>query len=199
MTLGETLGFAVPATVGTVVSVVEPAPWAFYAAMVGAGAVEGALLGLAQMLGFGPVRVVPRRLWVAATAVGAALAWSLGMLPSTLGGTGWDTAVGVALVVAGGLVLLASIPVLQWIVLWRAGRRAPWWVPVNMGAWAVGILWTFAPSPLVNEATAPAVLFGIFLIAGVLMAATVALLTGLVAERLARQAQAVPCGSAVEG
>jgi hypothetical protein len=55
-----------------------------------AGAVEGAVLGTAQadcLYGWGMLPV--RHRWIAATCVGAAVAWSLGMLPSTLGGLNW--------------------------------------------------------------------------------------------------------------
>ncbi|GAA1750886.1 hypothetical protein GCM10009767_07240 [Kocuria aegyptia] len=183
-TTGETLGFAVPAATGTVMAMVAAPPGVVYVAMIIAGAVEGALLGLGQWWGFGPTRPVPGRAWVGATAAGAALAWSIGMLPSTLGGLDPGSPRVIVAAALGGLVLLASIPVLQWLVLRRVLRPSWWWIPVNMGAWSVGLLWTLAPSPLVDERTPTAVLFGVYLLAGALMAATVAVLTGLAAGRI---------------
>lgn len=56
-----------------------------YPIMIVEGACEGALLGLAQSVAFGR-SFVPRSDWIRATAWGAAIAWSIGMLPSTLGG-----------------------------------------------------------------------------------------------------------------
>ena len=59
-------------------------------AMVLAGSVEGARLALPRLIASSDGRVLPvRRWWVAATSIGAAVAWSLGMLPSILGGLKW--------------------------------------------------------------------------------------------------------------
>jgi hypothetical protein len=76
-------------------------------------------------------------------------------------------------------VLLVSIPALQWLVLRRVIRQALWWIPVNAGAWAAGILWTLAPSPFIDEDTAFPVHLGSYFLAGMLMAATVAALKGV--------------------
>src|SRR4029453_8732489 len=113
----ETVGFAVPAAVGAGVTVAGWGSLPILIAMVLAGAVEGAVLGNAQsecLHGWG---VLPaRRRWIAATSVGAAVAWSLGMLPSTLGGLNWTVAT-VVLVGIGGLILLSSSPLAQLFVL----------------------------------------------------------------------------------
>ncbi|MDR6436744.1 hypothetical protein J2790_001865 [Paenarthrobacter nicotinovorans] len=85
VTAGEAIGFMVPAAIGGMMALAAAPAWAVYPVMIAAGACEGALLGLGQSIGFGPL-VVPRSLWVAATAAGAAVAWSIGMLPSTLSG-----------------------------------------------------------------------------------------------------------------
>jgi hypothetical protein len=85
VTLGEAVGFSVSAAVGVAVTAVSWVPLATFLAMVLAGSVEGAALGVAQADCLFRWEVVPvRRWWVAATSLGAAVAWSLGMLPSIL-------------------------------------------------------------------------------------------------------------------
>lgn len=183
VTVGEAAGFAIPAATGGLLALAGAPVRAVYPSMILAGACEGVLLGLGQSVGFGR-SVVPRSAWVLSTAVGAAIAWSIGMLPGTLGGVDFSNPFALPLVAVFGSILLLSIPTLQWLVLKRSGARAASWIPVNAGAWAVGILWTLAPSPFIDESTPAAVLFGVYLLAGLLMAATVAVLTGIAAHRV---------------
>src|SRR5215217_6275061 len=90
VTLAEAVGFTVPAAVGVAVTAASWEPVVSLLAMVLAGSVEGAALGAAQADCLYRWGVLPaRRRWVAATSVGAAVAWSIGMLPSTLGGLHW--------------------------------------------------------------------------------------------------------------
>ncbi len=187
VTAGEATGFMIPAAAGGILALAAAPAWLAYPVMIGAGACEGALLGLGQSVGFGP-SVVPRRLWVAATAAGAAVAWSIGMLPSTI--AGFDPANPWMLpgIVIGALLLLVSIPTLQWLVLRRVIPRALRWVPINAGAWAAGILWTLAPSPFIDERTPAPALFASYAVAGLLMALTVAAMTGPAARRIAKTA-----------
>jgi hypothetical protein len=126
-----------------------------------------------------------RRRWIIATGLGAAVAWSLGMLPSALGGLRW-TAGTVVAVGIGGLILLASLPLAQYLVLRDHVRRAVLWIPINMAAWLLGITWTLLPSPWIDQATPTAKLVVIYSIAGLCMAATVAVVTGIGILRLAR-------------
>jgi hypothetical protein len=79
--------------------------------------------------------------------------------------------------VAGGLVHLASLPTMQWLVLPSRLERAWSWIPTNMGVWAVGTLWTLAPSPFVDERTPIGTVTCIYVGAGLLIAMTVAVLT----------------------
>jgi hypothetical protein len=183
VTLAEAAGFAVPAMVGGILSLLAAPSGVVYPAMLVAGACEGVLLGLGQSIGFGPA--IPRAPWILATALGAAAAWSIGMLPSSLGGIDFASPWVIVLTVMLGSALLVSIPTLQWVVLRRRGVRSAFWIPVNAGAWAAGVLWTLAPSPFIDEATPAPALFGVYLLAGVLMAATVAVLTGPAAKRIA--------------
>ena len=177
VTLGEAVGFTVPAAVGVAVTG-SWGPLATLVAIVLAGSVEGAMLGAAQadcLYRWQVLRV--RRWWIAATSVGAAVAWSLGMLPSTLN-LRWTAATAVAAGV-GGLVLLTSLPLAQYFVLRNHVRRAVLWIPINIAAWLLGIAWTLAPSPVVDESTPTGALIMIYGIAGFCMAATVAVVTGV--------------------
>lgn len=184
VTIGEALGFAAPTAVGIALVQAGVAGPIIYAAAVVAGAIEGALLGLGQWIGFGAARPAPWPSWVAATAAGAAVAWSIGGLLLLLENTEWGSWLALGAAALGGTVLLAAIPTLQWVVLRTTVPRCAWWIPANMGAWAVALLWTFAPSPLVDESTPTGVLLTVYGTAGLLMALTVALLTGLAARRL---------------
>ena len=69
----------------------------------------------------------------------------------------------------------------------------PWrWVPLNVVAWGTGILWTIAPSPLVDETTSTGGLFLAYGVAGMLMAVTVAVVTGFGLRRMLRRAASSP-------
>jgi hypothetical protein len=73
-------------------------------------------------------------------------------------------------------------------VLRAAGVPRAWrWIPLNMAAWAVGLVFTFLPSPFIDELTPPAVLVAQYAVAGVLMALTVALVTGWGLRRMTRR------------
>jgi hypothetical protein len=153
VTLGEAVGFTVSAAVGLAVTGATWGPLPTLVAMVLAGSVEGALLGAAQADCLYRWRVLPvRRWWIVATSVGAVVAWSLGMLPSTLGGLNWTSSTAVVVGV-GGLILLTFLPLAQYFVLRDHVRRAALWIPINIAAWLVGIAWTLAPSPFVDQST----------------------------------------------
>jgi hypothetical protein len=177
---GEGIGFAIATTVAvlTIVGGIN-GPGRLTLVIIG-GAFEGVALALGQYLGMREGRPVIWR-WVGATALAAAIAWTLGMLPSTVG---IDLGSPVALigVGVGGIVLLASIPLAQWLVLDRP--RSFRWVPVNAGAWGVSILWTFAPSPLIDESSPVPMVAALYVVAGILMALTFACLTSGVARKL---------------
>lgn len=177
---GESVGFLAPTLAGGAAFAAGVSGWAFYLVMVAAGAVEGLVLGLTQSTALVRSTVpVSRVRWSALTGAAAAAAWSIGMLPSTLTAVDWTSAQAIMAVVVGAAVLLCVIPAAQWLELRRVTRRAGLWVPVNVVAWGAGLLWTFAPSPLVDESTGLAVLVSLFCVAGALMALTMAVLTGL--------------------
>jgi hypothetical protein len=74
---------------------------------------------------------------------------------------------------------LLSIPTAQYLLLRSVIHTARRWIWVNVLAWSLGICWTFAPSPLINASTPLLSLIGIYAMAGLLMATTVAVITGL--------------------
>lgn len=184
VTLAEAAGFTVPAAVGVAVTAAPSKPTTTLFAMVLAGSVEGAVLGSAQADCLYRWRVLPvRRWWIIATSLGAAFAWSLGMLPSTLGGVSWTARTAVAVGI-GGLMLLTSLPLAQYFVLRDHVERASLWIPINMVAWLLGIAWTLLPSPWVDQSTPTGTLILVYSVVGLCMAATVATVTGLGMIRL---------------
>lgn len=183
MVLAESLGFLIPVGGFALAATLGLEGWATWALLVLCGAGEGALLGLGQSVALqGSSAEVPIGRWVAVTAGAASVAWAIGMLPPTLADLGapldWGDPVTWVVVGLAGLVLLASIPLAQWPVLARSVRRAWRWVPLNMAAWLVGLVFTFLPSPFVDESTSGGVVFLLFALGGVLMALTVAIVTG---------------------
>lgn len=185
-TLGEFVGFAVPATVAVVVAGWSPV--AAVPALVAAGAMEGALLGWSQS------RVLCRRVpeirpaaWIAATAAAAAVAWSIGMVPSVTEGRwpAWPAPVLVAVAILLGLTLLGSIGTAQWWVLRRAVPGSWWWIPATAGGWGVGLaVFTGFTTALWQPGQGGVVIAVIGVTGGLLMAAAVAALTGLAFVRI---------------
>ncbi|TMS00334.1 nitroreductase/quinone reductase family protein [Nonomuraea basaltis] len=189
VTLGEMAGFTVPAVVGAVVSGPEwgmlgIGPLLQGAAIVMAGAVEGAILGLAQAYALrSALPAIATRDWVRATAVGAVMAWIVGAMPIVLGERvlRWPPAV-LALL---GLTLLVAMGLLQWRVLRRHVRRAFWWVIATAGSWLVALgAFALVTTPLWQEGQPGWLVVAIGLLGGAVMAATVAALTGAALVRL---------------
>jgi hypothetical protein len=181
MALGEGAGFAVAAATGVAVAINEPPPAQTLVVLLVAGAIEGAALGVGQVLALRalPLERALFRRWPVLTSLAAVVAWSIGLLPSTLPGLDWSNPL--IWVMAGGLglVLLTTIPAAQLILLRRA-VRCPWrWLPANVLGWLVGTGWTVAVSPLADLSTPLPQLIALYVVAGVLMALTVALATGL--------------------
>jgi hypothetical protein len=187
--VGELLGFVFPITAGILWA---DTPWAV-AAIMAAGAIEGAILGLAQ---WSVMRRDLARLsvgaWVAVTASAAALAYALGFLPSSYATTWtvWPVLVQIAVAIPLVAALLLSIGTAQWLVLRRLVGHAWWWIPATAVAWLAGLAAFFliAP-PLWHEGQPVAVAILIGVLAGAVMALVMALVTGATWVRLvARQA-----------
>jgi hypothetical protein len=190
VTLAETLGFAVPATVGATLSAAPDSVLA--AAMVAAGFVEGAALGAGEYLVLR--RALPglaARSFVTATALAAAFAYAVAMVPVLLAVDPSLMPWWAVILVFGGLgaLLLASIGTAQWLVLRRLAAQVIWWIPATAAAWAVGLLAFLAvATPLWQDGEAPLIVLAIGVLGGLAMAAVVAALTGWAAVRLVGRA-----------
>jgi hypothetical protein len=159
---GELLGLGTAALVGAALVLRLAGTPGWPAALATAGAMtlagtllEGVIVGTAQWLVLR--RPLPRlrwRDWALATAAGACIAWTLGMVPSTLLAATADTgaapsgepndAVLYTLAAAMGLALGPILGVPQWLALRHHVRRAGWWAAANAAAWAVGMPLIFA-------------------------------------------------------
>jgi hypothetical protein len=187
-TVGESVGFCVPAVTGALIARLGVPALAGFALLLVAGWAEGFLLGGAQQWA---LRISLGRLsgraFAHATAAAAVVAYAIGMLPSSLG----DALAGLPpwVLVAGGTVagvaLLASIGTAQWLVLRHDGYDAPWWILTTAGAWLAGLgVFMAVATPLWRPGQPVAVTVLVGVLAGVSMAGTVAVLTGFAAERL---------------
>lgn len=150
--------------------------------IVSAGAVEGALLGAGQAFALARMRLPRRTLrrWPLVTSAAAVAAWSIGLLPSSMPiAISWTNPLPwlVAAVLAPALLL--SIPLTQVVLLRSSINHASDWIWFNAAAWLVGISWTFAVSPLVDESSSMVRISLLYTLAGLLMAVTVAVGTGL--------------------
>ncbi|HJV63221.1 MAG TPA: hypothetical protein VJ743_19895 [Albitalea sp.] len=145
-----------------------------HATRPGAGAVLlGAVLAVAMgtvlegaLVGYMQGRVLTRReprvtlgQWTLATSVGAGLAWTLGMLPSTLAGllaappidaiaaaepAGPPLWIVLPMALAMGALLGPLLALMQWRLLRQVARHAARWLAANAAAWGLGMLVVFA-------------------------------------------------------
>ncbi|HZM83019.1 MAG TPA: hypothetical protein VFC19_45460 [Candidatus Limnocylindrales bacterium] len=193
VTLGELAGFVAPALAGALLSAAAVNAATTLLVMLSAGAVEGTILGWAQASALRKdLPGLPRYRFAAATGLAAVVAYAVGMLPSTLGGrlAGVHPLILGAAAAAGAVVLLGSIGTGQWLVLRRVVPRAGWWIAATAGAWAAGLsVFLLVATPLWQQGQPLWLTVVIGILAGALMAATVAALTGLAAARLLRQAE----------
>jgi hypothetical protein len=92
---GEAAGFAVAASAGVLVATQDLPTVPEFALLVGAGSIEGALLGGGQAIAMARLQLPPRMLrrWPVGTSVAAALAWSIGLLPSSIPHIPWSSPV----------------------------------------------------------------------------------------------------------
>jgi hypothetical protein len=152
-----------------------------FAILLGAGAIEGALLGRGQAMAMSRLQLPAAilRLWPIATSVAAVVAWSIGLIPGSIHKISLSSWGLWALAAVLVLMLLASIPTAQFMLLRTALPTAGRWIRFNALAWLLGLSWTFAPAALVKPDTPVVSEVGVYAIAGVLMATTVAIITGL--------------------
>ena len=115
--------------------------------------IEGMVVGTAQWLVLRrPLQGMRWHTWALVTALGAFVAWALGMIPSTFFLTGAHSGtaapamsdlVRYGLAALMGFVLGPILGVPQWLVLRRYVQKAGWWVLANSLAWAVGMVVVF--------------------------------------------------------
>ncbi len=156
--IGETVGLGGTLVIGglllfnaqTTMGVVPAAALAVLAGTF----IEGITVGTAQWLVLHrPIKSMRWRVWVLATAIGAFVAWTLGMIPSTFmvagAGSGGAAAAQMsdlmiyALAAVMGFVLGPILGVPQWFVLRRHLSKAGWWVLANALAWMAGMVIVF--------------------------------------------------------
>lgn len=186
VTVAEAAGFVTPAVVGALLA--GGPDQVMTLALLGAGAVEGTLLGAGQVW---VLRTVLPRLpvarYVVATALGAALAYAIAMVPVLLGERltrmpGWA-------LVGGGLVLgaalLATIGTAQWTVLRSLVPRAGRWIRATALAWLIGLgAFLAVASPLWQPGQPVWLVVAIGALAGAVMAAAAAAVTGVAVVRI---------------
>ena len=188
VTAGEWVGFAAPARVGVLLSAGPVA--VFVPALLAAGAVEGAVLGGAQWLALRAelCRLTVRR-WVGLTALGAVVAYALGLLPSTFWDvwSGWPVAAQVLAVAVVGSSLLLSIGTAQWLELRNHVSHASRWIWGSAAAWCIALaVFAAISTPLWQEGQSTWRRVAIGVLAGAAMAVTMAAVTGRVMHGLLR-------------
>ena len=174
----EALGFAFPAVAGATTA--SAASSVAVPALLAAGLIEGTFLGVGQAIVLRRAKpdVSPRQ-WVLATAVGALFAYVLGLLPSSLGGD-WSRSVTIAGAIVLGILILATIGGMQWLVLRRHVRRAYRWILITAGAWLLGLgVFLGFSTPLWQEGQSLTITIGIGVLGGLLMAGVTAWVTGV--------------------
>ena len=185
VTVGGCVGFALPAAVAAAAGHASAA--VSFASLLLAGAVGGAMLGWAQAHVLRRVLpTLPTGRWVGVTSAAAVLAWLIGLVPATFGERigrigRWPLMAWLPLAVLGGVVLLASIGTAQWTVLRRHLPHAGGWIWGTAVAWigALGVS-TAVTTPLWAPGQSTAVVSAIGVLGGMLMAATMAAVTGVV-------------------
>ncbi len=191
--LGEALGLGTTFVLGVAI-----APWLgeeTSTPAVLAGAAAAIILGTVLegvVVGFFQAQALHRRLptlarrpWIVATAIGAGLAWLLGMIPSTIMSLidrGESAATGpppepsmlmqLGLAVLLGLVLGPVLAAAQLHVLRAQVSHAGRWIWANALAWALGMPVIFAGMDrLPWESGGPPLYAGLFIVAGLAGAA----------------------------
>ena len=190
VTGAEVAGFVVPAAVGALTA---QAVWTVaLPALLAAGAVEGALLGWGQASVLGrELPGFPRRRWVTRTSAGAVVAYAVGLLPSSLAGIwqSWPVTVQAAIGGLLALVLLNTIGVAQWTVLRHLFPHAGEWVWWSAIGWLAGLgVFLAFTMPLWHPGQRLAVTIAVGVAGAVLMAAVMAMITGVAVRRLMRPA-----------
>jgi hypothetical protein len=190
--LGELTGFLVPVAtgvagaflIGEAKTVGAAIATLLFAAVGGLG--EGSVLAAWQSA------VLKKRLpelnrakFIGYTALAAAVAWMLGMLPSTISSSvkvpAWAW---ISVGVVGIPFFLVSIGGAQWLELRKHVKKAWLWIVANAIAWPIGVMIPVFGIQLVPDTSSVWVFVIAGIVSGVLMGATAGAITGLFLIRL---------------
>lgn len=184
VTLGLALGFIVPSAT-SFVAVVDgrDATGQFIFTVLG-GAAQGLILGFAQAFALRKTAAaLPMFRWILITALGGLIAWIVGTVPGSFLNIEASSPAAVIVLVAFAFVAVIAMPLVQFFVLrtTRFGKigRVWRWVPITAVAWTAGIAWLLLASTQVQDNEDLIHLVGLYTVAGLLMALTVAFITGL--------------------
>jgi hypothetical protein len=168
--IAETVGLGAAFGIGAILFPYLGAPGILVAlttvavAVLAGTLIEGTLVGTAQWIVLRrPLPAIKWRAWVLATALGAFVAWTFGMLPSTLMSAGSETggsapsepseAIVYGLAALMGLVAGTILGTPQWLVLRRHVRRAALWIGANALAWVPGMVLAFVAADFIFSAS----------------------------------------------
>lgn len=202
--LGEVIGLGAAAIVGvTLAWSIERSFGAFAGVtlaivMILVGTFEGVVVGVAQWSALRrPFPKLRLSHWTLAAAVGAFVAWTLGMTPSTLMDMGNTSAqasappfemndtLTYAFAAIMGVILGPILGVPQWLALRRHVTRAGWWIPANAVAWAVGMPVVFLGASVTPDGFVELIVTG--LLTGAAAGAVVGAIHGAALVWLSRQ------------
>lgn len=184
VTLGLALGFIVPSAASfTAVVDGRDATGQFVSTIIG-GAVQGGILGFAQAFALRKTAAkLPMRRWIGITAIGALIAWIVGMIPGTYLKLDATTPAALIVLLAFALFAVVAMPSAQFVILrgTKLGKigRVGRWIPITAVAWTVGIAWLLLAAPLVQDSADLMSLVGLYTVAGLLLALTISFITGL--------------------
>ncbi len=190
--LGELFGFLAPVAAGVIGAlIIGEAASPFGAAATLLFAAAGGL-GEGSILAAWQAAILKKRLpdlnrakFILYTAGAAALAWIIGMFPSTISDS-VELPVWIWIVVGiiGIPFFLVSIGGAQWLELRKHVKRAWLWIIANAIAWPVGVLIPVLGIQLVPDTSAVWVFVVAGIMSGVMMGATVGVITGLFLAKL---------------
>lgn len=188
VTAGEVIGFAFPAVTGAL-SMQTPGGWA---AIIAAGAMEGAILGMAQWWVMkDDLPALRASAWTVMTALGAVAAYVVAYLMVTFGKDIYALPVYAQLIIvaAAGGALLGSIGAAQWLVLRSLMPHAWLWMVGTAAAWltGLGLFFTVAP-PLWHAGQSVAASIAIGMLGGVVMALAMSIVTGAIWQQMLARA-----------